>query len=59
MSATTICVKDIELRAAICKECGARIYPVGALKSHLEYHARKRQLLLKLAVAQDRKDESS
>lgn len=55
----TICVNNIVLQAAICKECGARIYPIRALKSHMEYHERKRQLFLKLAGHQDRKDESS
>lgn len=59
MSGTTICVKDTALQAAICQQCGAKIYPVEALKSHLEYHARKRQLILKLAASQNRKDESS
>lgn len=41
-------VNNIVLEAAICKECGARIYPTSAIKSHLDYHERRRQEFLKM-----------
>lgn len=53
-------VNNIVLEAAICKECGARIYPTSALKSHLEYHEHKRQEFLKLLPRGDQDmDEAS
>ncbi len=53
-------VNNIVLEAAICKECGARIYPTSAIKSHLDYHERKRQEFLKLLPRGDQDmDEAS
>lgn len=41
-------LNNIVLEAAICKECGARIYPTSALKFHLDYHEHRRQEFLKM-----------
>lgn len=38
---TKISVGNNTLLVSICKRCGARIYPLSSLKSHLEYHERK------------------
>jgi len=49
-------LKNIVLEAAICKECGARIYPTGSLRAHLDYHERRRQEFLKMLP---RREEST
>lgn len=39
-----IVLNNTILRAAVCKQCRARIYPVSDLKAHLESHKQKRVL---------------
>lgn len=54
-----ICVNNTVLRVAICKECGARIYPMSFLKSHLEYHERKKREFFKICPHAEDMDEAS
>ncbi len=39
-----IVLNNTMLRAAVCKQCRARIYPIRDLKAHLESHKQKRIL---------------
>jgi hypothetical protein len=36
-----ISVYNHSMLASVCKQCGARIYPLSSLKPHLERHARR------------------
>ena len=38
-------VENTLLRAALCQQCGAKIYPAGLLQLHFKYHENKRRLL--------------
>lgn len=38
-------VNNMEFRAAICKQCGTKVYPITSLKAHLEYHESRKRVL--------------